>query len=157
MTDKSKTVCFSGHRVLYDPKEIIEQRLENAIRQSISKGADTFIAGGAIGVDMIAAHTVIRLRVEYPNIRLVLALPCPPEYQTLKWRAWQKDEYNAILKQADEVLILSDKFTGDCMFSRNRYLVDNSGTLIYYLRTDHGGTKYTVDYAKDKGIEMVGL
>ncbi len=74
MTVKSKTVCFSGHRVLYEPKEIIEQRLENAIRQSISKGADTFIAGGAIGVDTIAAHTVIRLREEYQNIRRSLSI-----------------------------------------------------------------------------------
>jgi len=157
MTDKSKTVCFSGHRVLYDPKEIIEKRLETAVRQSISKGADTFIAGGAIGFDTIAAHTVIRLRGEYPDIRLILALPCPPEYQTLKWKAWQKKEYSEILKQADEVRVLSDEYTKDCMPSRNRYMVDNSGTLIYYLRIDHGGTKYTVDYAKGKGTNLVGL
>jgi len=157
MTEKTKTVCFSGHRVLHDPKETVEKSLENAIRQSISKGADTFIAGGALGVDTIAAHIVIRLREEYPNIRLVLALPCPPEYQTLKWKAWQKKEYNEILKQADEVLILLDRYTGDCMLRRNEYMVDNSRTLIYYLRTDHGGTKHTVDYAKGKDIEMVGL
>ncbi len=157
MFEKSKTVCFSGHRVLYDPKDIIEKRLEAAIRQSIADGARTFIAGGAIGFDTIAAQTVIRLRGEYPDIRLVLALPCPPEFQTLKWTACQKKEYGEILKQADEVRVLSDKYTKDCMLSRNRYMVDNSGMLIYYLRSEYGGTKHTVNYASGKEIDMVAL
>ena len=157
MTDKSKTACFSGHRVLYEAKETVEKSLETAIRQSISNGTDTFIAGGAIGVDTIAAQVVIRLRGEYPYIRLVLALPCPSEYQTLKWTALQKEEYSEILKQADEVRVLSDSYTRGCMFKRNRYMVDNSGTLIYYLRTDSGGTKYTVDYAKQRGIVLIEL
>lgn len=157
MTDKSKTVCFSGHRVLYEAKETVEKSLETAIRQSIANGANTFIAGGAIGVDTIAAQAVIRLRGEYPNIRLVLALPCPPEYQTLKWTAQQKEEYSEILKQANEVRVLSDKFTRGCMFKRNSFMVENSGTLIYYLRTDSGGTKYTVDYAKQHGIDLIGI
>ncbi len=67
MTDKSKTVCFSGHRVLYEAKETVEKSLETTIRQSIANGVDTFITGGAIGVDTIAAQVVIQLRREYPN------------------------------------------------------------------------------------------
>ncbi len=157
MNEKSKTVCFSGHRELHEPKEDIEKRLEAAIRQCILNGAEQFIAGGAIGVDTIAARTVIRLRKEYPNIRLVLALPCPPEYQTRNWTEQQKEEYQEILRQADEKRVLSNKYTRGCMFARNRHMVDNSDTLIYYLRSDKGGTKYTVDYAKRKGIELVGL
>ncbi len=157
MTDKSKTVCFSGHRVLYEAKETVEKSLETTIRQSIANGVDTFITGGAIGVDTIAAQVVIQLRREYPNIRLVLALPCPPEYQTLKWKDWHKREYGEILKQANEVRVLSDNYTRCYMLKRNRYMVDNSGTLIYYLRTDRGGTKYTVDYAKHRGIVLIGI
>lgn len=157
MQKKSQIVCFSGHRVLHDPKKVVEKRLEAAIRQSIADGARTFIAGGAIGFDTIAAQTVIRLRGEYPDIRLVLALPCPPEFQTLKWTACQKKEYGEILKQADEVRVLSEKYEDGCMLSRNRYMVDNSDTLIYYLRSDYGGTKHTVGYAKGKGIDMVAL
>ena len=32
------------------------------------------------------------------------------------------------------------RHTSDCMLSRNRVMVDNSSTLIYYLRQNRGGT-----------------
>ena len=158
MGDKIKTVCFSGHRVLHDPKEAVEKSLEIAIRQCIESGSERFITGGALGVDTLAAWTITRLRSEYSHIRLILALPCPPDEQTLKWSDEQKEEYQKILDLADEVKILSDRYTDKCMLDRNRYMVDNSSKLIYYLRSGgRGGTKYTVNYAKKQGIELIGI
>lgn len=157
MNDKTKTVCFSGHRVLYDSKDEIENRLEKAIRQCITNGAENFMAGGALGFDTLAARTVLRLKKEYPKIRLVLALPCPPSEQTLRWTNQQKGEYQEILEQADEVITLSPKYVNGCMLERNRYMVNNSVKLIHYLRSDRGGTKYTVKYAKTRGIELIEL
>lgn len=157
MNNKDKTVCFSGHRVLHDPKDEVEKKLETAIRQCITDGAEIFMTGGALGYDTLAALTVIRLRNEYPRIQLVLALPCPTEQQTIKWTQKQKDEYNNILNQADEVQILSEQYTDSCMLDRNKYMVDNSGKLIYYLRSARGGTGYTVRYAKKQSIELIEL
>lgn len=155
---KSKTVCFSGHRVLHDSKSDIENRLEAAVRECIADGSEVFITGGAIGFDTLAAWTVIRLRKEYPQIRLVLALPCPQEEQTLKWTQKQKAEYQEILSQADEVKILSDKYTSGCMLARNRYMVDNSGCLICYLRhKGRSGTYFTVNYARSRGVKFIEL
>lgn len=51
MNDKEKTVCFTGHRMLYEPQPVIENRLEAAVRSCIKRGLTTFIAGGAIGFD----------------------------------------------------------------------------------------------------------
>ncbi len=154
MNNKQKTVCFSGHRILHEPKEVVEKSLEIAIRQCISEGAETFMIGGALGADTIAAWTVIRLRKEFPEIRLMLALPCPAEEQTLKWPDSQREEYRNILNLADEVKVLSDT----CMLDRNRYMVDNSGTLIYYLRSSHGGTMYTANYAQKCGkVKLVAI
>lgn len=53
MTEKLKTVCFSGHRILHDPKEIVEQRLNAAIRECITEGKTSFMTGGAIGYDYV--------------------------------------------------------------------------------------------------------
>ena len=78
MSSKNTTVCFSGHRVLHDPKTEIEKKLEAAVRECISKGAERFLTGGALGFDTLAAKTIIHLRTEYPHIKLILALPCPP-------------------------------------------------------------------------------
>lgn len=157
MSEKERTVCFSGHRKFNEPRAEVEKRIEYAVRECIANGSEVFIAGGAIGVDTLAAQTVIRLRKEYPQIRLVLALPCPPEDQTLKWSADQKAEYQSILGQANEVKILSDKYTDSCMLDRNRFMVDNSSKLIYYLRKDRSGTGYTVRYAKKQTIKLIAI
>ena len=74
MYDKTKAVCFSGHRTLYEPQEVIENRLEQTVRDCIFKGADTFIAGGALGFDMLAEHLILRLCLEYPHIILSKAI-----------------------------------------------------------------------------------
>ncbi len=157
MNIREKIVCFSGHRILHDPKEVVERSIEIAIRQCISEGAEIFMTGGALGVDTIAAWTVIRLRKEFPEIRLVLALPCPSVEQTLKWSDSQKEEYQKILDLADEVKVLSDKYTDSCMLDRNRHMIESSGTLIYYLRTERGGTSYTVRYAKKQAIKLIAI
>lgn len=158
MNSIEKTVCFSGHRVLQDPKEDVEKNIEAAIRTCIADGSEIFMTGGALGIDTIAALTVIRLKAEFPHIRLVLALPCPPEQQTLKWNQAQKEEYQNILEQADEVKILSESYTQGCMLDRNRYMVDNSSTLIYYLRLSRGGTMYTANYAQKCGkVKLVAI
>lgn len=157
MNNKDVTVCFSGHRILKDPKEEVEANLEAAIRQCIDNGSEVFMTGGALGFDTLAAWTVIRLKNEYPRIQLVLALPCPTEEQSIKWTIKQKNEYQQILNQADEVRILSKVYTDTCMLDRNDYMVDNSSTIVYYLRYNRGGTKHTVKYAQSKGIQMIGI
>ena len=62
-----------------------------------------------------------------------------------------------ILGQADEVRVLSSEYTQTCMLDRNRYMVDNSSILIHYLRSNRGGTKYTVNYAITKNVQLVGI
>lgn len=157
MNVKEKTVCFSGHRHLYESKAEIEKRLEATVRQCIAEGAESFITGGALGFDTLAAWTIIRLRDEFPHIKLVLILPCPPAAQTLKWQPTQKAEYQKIRELADEEKILADSYTGRCMLDRNDFMVDHSYKLIHYLRTESGGTYYTVNYAQNHGIKLVGI
>ena len=86
-----------------------------------------------------------------------LCLPCPPKAQTLKWSAPQVAEYREILGLADDVRILSQTYTQSCMLDRNRYMVDNSSTLIHYLRSNRGGTSYTVSYAQKQNIQIIGI
>ena len=40
---------------------------------------------------------------------------------------------------------------------RNRHLVDNSSACISYLTENKGGTFYTVNYAKSKGVEVINI
>ena len=116
-----------------------------------------FGAGGALGFDMLAEEAVLQLKEEYPHIRLILVLPCPPEQQTLKWSSEQRLKYYDILQRADRVRVLSPQYTSGCMLTRNRHLADNSAYLISYLREKRGGTAYTVAYAERQGLQIIRL
>ena len=74
---KSRTACFTGHRELpADDLPEISKRLEDTLVKLIEQGYRYFGAGGALGFDTLAAQVVLRLRERYPQIRLILVLPC---------------------------------------------------------------------------------
>ncbi len=157
MVDKMKVACFSGHRKLPEDCAELRTNLEKAIISLIERGVVFFGNGGAVGFDALAAETVLRLKEDYPHIRLVMVLPCPPEEQSLKWTNEQREHYKKLLEQADKVRVLSPRYTKSCMLDRNRHMVDCSAYLICYLREQHGGTFYTVNYAEQQGLEILRL
>ncbi len=157
MINKSKVACFSGHRKLPKDCRELKTRLKSAVVEHIERGVVFFGAGGALGFDMLAEETVLELKEDYPHIRLVLVLPCPPEQQTLKWNGEQRQRYCDILESADKIRVLSPKYTSCCMFDRNRHLVNNSAYLICYLRENDGGTFCTVNYAEKLKLDITRL
>lgn len=157
MVDKNKVACFSGHRNLPQDCTELQANLEKAIVELIERGVIFFGSGGAVGFDLLAATAVLKLKEDYPHIRLVMVLPCPPERQSLYWNDGQKKRYYEILEQADKVRILSSQYTDKCMHDRNRHIVDCSAYLICYLREQHGGTFYTVRYAEQCSLKILRL
>ena len=116
----------------------------------IEQGYRYFGAGGALGFDTLAAQTVLRMKQTYPQIKLILVLPCLS--QTKGWKEEDIAEYEQIKAAADKVVYTSQEYTRGCMFKRNRHLVDGSSLCIAYLTEQTGGTAYTVDYARSKGL-----
>ncbi len=153
---KNNTVCFTGHRQIpVEDKDIITQRLERIITDLISRGYCNFYAGGALGFDTVAAQTVLQLKEKYPEIKLLLALPCIS--QTSGWPVQDVTEYERIKSLADEVVYTSERYFSGCMHKRNRYLADNSSICICYLTRNSGGTAYTVKYADSKGLRIINV
>ncbi len=146
--------CFTGHRDLDGKAREIYRRTYDAVENCIAQGYDEFRAGGALGFDTLAAMVVLELKKKYPQVRLVLYLPC--REQEKYWTTENKARYAAILEQADEVKILSDHYYRGCMFVRNRAMVEGSDLCIAYLRSG-GGTKMTVDYAKKKNVTIINM
>ena len=121
----------------------LEEKIEFAITEY---GITNFISGMALGVDLDFAEIVLKLRNFYP-ITLECAIPCPN--QTLKWYYEDRLRYESILEQADEVNIISEQYTPDCMLKRNRYMVDKSELVIAVFNgVEQGGTWYTIKYAE---------
>lgn len=152
---KEKTCCFTGHRKIDLPLEIVQQRLENIITQLINDGLIYYGAGGALGFDTLAALTVIKLRIAYPQIKLILVLPCKD--QTKGWESNDTQLYNYILEQADKVVYTAEAYYPGCMHKRNRHLVDNSAYCICFKNKASGGTAYTVDYAQKSGLKIYNI
>ena len=153
---KSKTCCFTGHRVMSDQeKQIAAVRLRQVIAALVKEGVVYYGAGGALGFDTLAAQTVLEMKKEYPQLRLILVLPC--EDQTRNWRSEDIEIYEDIKARCDKVVYVSRRYTPNCMYKRNRHLVDHSGTCICYLKRENGGTAYTVGYAKKKSVHVINL
>lgn len=154
---REKTCCFTGHRELPTGwrRWKLTAELEKAIIAQIDKGIKYFGAGGALGFDALASRTVLKLKKKYPDIKLILVLPCVN--QTRRWPAEAVEEYERIKAQADKVVYTSQEYTQGCMHKRNRHIVDHSSVCICYLTKEDGGTAYTVDYARKKGLEVVNV
>lgn len=121
----------------------------------MEQGYRYFGAGGALGFDTLAAQTVLELREQYQEIRLILVLPCYT--QTRGWQKKDVVEYERIKCCADKVVFTSEEYSVGCMHKRNRHLVDHSSLCICYLSHPSGGTAYTVQYAERQGLTVVNL
>ena len=153
---KKQTACFTGHRIIpLSERNAVSKAFEEAIVESIKNGYRYFGAGGALGFDTMAALTVLRLKRQYPHIKLILVLPC--EDQTRNWKTADIEKYEHIKSQADKVVYVSKEYTSDCMHRRNRHLVDNSSLCICYLTKQSGGTAYTVEYAVKNGLRIENI
>lgn len=137
----------------------VRRRLREEILDLAQKGVDTFLTGGALGFDTLAAQEVLRMRaMGLPSLKLVLALPYMN--QEAQWSQRDAAVYRTLLRQADNVVYTSQEYHRGCLFQRNRYLVDHSAyCLCYWNRAqgERGGTAYTVGYARKRGLEVENL
>lgn len=154
--DKSIACAFTGHRIIAD-KDIIplQDSLEAAVLELAVSGTEYFLCGGALGFDTMAATTVLRIRNAIKKIKLILILPC--KNQTANWKSIDKEIYEKIKELANSVYYISEDYTRECMFERNRALVDNASKLVCFVKRDFGGSSYTKKYAEEKGIEIIEL
>lgn len=149
--------CFTGHRpnkLDYSENEI-KPLLETAIDNAISDGYVTFITGMAEGVDIWAAEIVLEKKKDNKDLHLICAVPHPgfekrrSEYET--------ERYEYIIKNADYVTTISDNYYRACYQKRNVWMVDRSSRVISVYNGKSGGTQNTINYAMERGIEIIKL
>lgn len=148
-----KSCCFTGHRIIADKnRKNIETQIKEICEGLISRGIDTFITGGALGFDTLAAQCVLELKKKN-DAKLIVAVPC--KAQSSGWGQRDRAIYEEILARSDEVIVLSEEYTRFCMHRRNRFMVDNSAVCVAYLKKMTGGTVYTVNYAVSADKEVI--
>lgn len=152
MEQEIKKCAFTGHRILDGDFDL--NLLERVILRLIKGGVKQFYCGMAVGFDLKAAECVLKIK-KSQDIKLIACIPC--KGQSGKYSLNDKNRYFSILEKCDEKIVLSKNYYAGCMFARNRYMVDNCNVLVCYLRENSGGTYYTVNYAKKRGIKVIEI
>ena len=150
------TCAFTGHRRIEEKhKEKIGSLLFRAINYAYENGCRTFITGGAIGFDTLAAKEIIRFRLSHPDVRLSVVLPC--KNQSDAWSHSQISIYEYTLSNADEIEYVCDEYRDGCMRERNRRLAERCDIMIAYVARSNSGAAQTVRMADRAGKKVYNL
>ena len=155
--DREITCCFTGHRPqkLHQPEEEVRRGLEAAIRNAYADGYRFFITGMAMGVDIWAGETVLKLKKEHPDMHLIAAVPYPGQEKSFP-HEW-KVKYAELMASCDHAEILSESYNRGVYHARDRWMVDHSRRVIAVYNGEPGGTALTIQYAKKEGLELRGI
>jgi len=167
-----KGCFFTGHRPDklggWDEKnetaKAVKRWLWKAIKRAIKGGHTRFISGAALGVDTWAAEAVHELKTEYPEIRLILAIPFPD--QASKWKDAAKTRWNRLVDICDELIVVAPNPPDDSpkwwyarlLHNRNQYMVDHAHSgIAVWNGVEKGGTFDCIGRAKKKKRPMLRL
>lgn len=154
---KDCTAAFTGHRYIpYKDKAHLKSIIRQAVLACHQSDIHRFLCGMAAGFDLLAAETVLELRKEYSDIRLVAVIPF--HNQPDRFSPMDKSRYLRVLEQADKAVVLSNTYFDGCFLRRNDYMLEHSCHVIAYFNGEHkGGTYYTYKRAKRMGLGICNL
>ena len=155
--DIKRACSFTVHRperLEMRPNRVISW-LEQEIRNAVDAGYTDFISGMQRGVDIWAAEIVLKLKAEGKPVKLIAA--CAWNGMEDRWEQNWQERYKAILIDADKTVYVSRYPGRAAFFERNHWMVDHSSRLIGVYTGAPGGTKETVWYAKNNGLDVVTI
>ena len=153
---EGKAVCFTGHRTLCHEPRIIKDVLREQVALLVNAGYQNFLNGGAAGFDLLAAEVVVERKKLCHDVSLYLYVPYSSVFTG--WTDAAK-RLRAVSLEARNVHITSPRPYKHTPLERDREMVAKSDLCVSYLRPDttRGGTLYTVNQARKKGIEVIDL
>lgn len=163
-TGRKKVAAFTGHRKQrlmqvnkdYQPQRTNQGKGHNYDKNLYEEGFREFYSGMAEGFDMIAAEAVLQLKEQYEDMTLAAAIPFRAQAE---WFDPQDQLlYRELLKKADRVVMLSEKYYRGCYLRRDTYMVSRASLVIaYWDNVCNGGTYHTVKKAVETGREVINL
>lgn len=168
-----RVCCFTGHR----PKSLygyiksnyypLFNKLEETVTTAIEQGFDTFITGGAQGIDQLAFWVVNKLKKTNPNIKNIVYVPFKgQEERWSEFGLFSKEDYRKMLSLADEVKYLKSpnknnyKEVIEALTYRNHRMCNDSELIIgvskpNFRNKDKSGTFECLRYAEDLGLPII--
>ena len=164
MRARQESCCFTGHRPTKlpwgyredDPRCLrLKRRIMDALEAAYEEGYRHFLCGMAQGCDLYFCECAIELRRRHSDVTIEAAIPCPTQADS--WPAAQRQRYRALLEACDFETMVSSVYSPSCMQRRDRYMVDHASLLIAAFDGSSGGTRYTVEYAMRRGLDILDL
>lgn len=164
MRGRQSACCFTGHRPgklpwryrEEDPECVsLKRRIADAVETAYQEGYCHFLCGMAQGCDLYFCEAVLDLRSRHPDVTVEAAIPCPTQAEG--WPPDQRERYARLVAACDFETLVSDRYTSSCMQRRDRYMVDHASLLIAAFDGTPGGTRYTMEYAMRRGLQIVDL
>ena len=155
--NKSQSVAFTGHRNIYGSKrQELRAAVDNALIELYQSGYRNFINGMAMGFDLLAASAVIALKRRFSDVKLIAVVPY--RNQSEKFSGYEQKRYQYALQNADEVIVLREKYSNGCLLRRNDYMLAHaSGLIAFYDGKPKGGTFYTIRKASESSMPIINL
>ena len=161
---RQESCCFTGHRPAklpwrYNESDLrcaaLKRRIMDAVEAAYEEGYRHFLCGMAMGCDFYFCECVLALRQKHGDVTLEAAVPCPTQAET--WPYAQQARYRRLVQSCDFETVNSTEYSPSCMQRRDRYMVDHSALLIAAFDGTAGGTRYTVEYAMRRGLDIVDV
>lgn len=156
-------ICaFSGHRpqrLPWGDREedvrcvAVKQMIARRLQEAWNMGCRIFLCGMALGCDMYFAEAVLALRQEHPEVRLIAVIPW--QGQSAQWNRSHRERYKRLCDACDQTEVLEPYYTKGCALRRNREMIARAQVLISVYDGGPGGTEYTVDLAKERGLTIL--
>ena len=169
-------IAITGHRPDklggYDANNPLRVRLRNRFKDvlvSLVADALTFrgakpqdievYVGGALGFDTDAARVCVEVAVPF-----VVAVPFPSQWK--RWKPSDQAVYRNMLTYAKRVEYVSEvdppaygdgSAVASVLNARNQYMVDRCDIVVAAWDGSRGGTGHCVEYARQKGKEIIVL
>lgn len=140
-------ICtFFGHR---DTPAEIRDKLQVVLVDLIENhGADTFYIGKNGNFDAMVRGVLTKLKQKYPHIDYVVVLAYMPRTKSHEYEA----DYETLYPEG-----LEDTPPKFAVSKRNRWLIDNSDTVITYVARSWGGASQFKKLAEKRGKTVINL
>lgn len=152
-----KTVCFFGHRVVWEEKRvraILCEKVEELARQGFS----VFKVGIHGDFDKLALSACCEIRNTFPQmqIQVVLTSPC---FLTKNKDGFSRVDGFEHFGVETMIYPIEDMHFKQQITQTNRMIVDDSDLVVCYVDYDarHSGAKNAVKYAFEQGKEVFNL
>lgn len=145
---------ISGHRPEklggYNiPNPIYNKVISQLEENILSLKPDKVIIGMALGTDSWSAEICIK-----HNIPFIAAIPFIGQENF--WPIESKEKYAYFLSQADEIKYVNQGgYAKWKMFTRNKWIVDNSDLMLTISNGSSSGTNQCINYAKEKNKKVI--